>query len=210
MKVSFTAENDLATLQELRAHNSCGWFTEGDAFLKWSSRNTPSPILWLAGPPAMGKSVTFSHAVSKLQESNPFVSYFFFKHGKQGNYGINDCLLSLALQMALQDSAVMECLHDVEDHGISWDSSDYREIWRKLFAAQLLKLPSMSRHIWVVDALDESASPASFCKLIAQLPIDFRLLVSSRPINEIERGMRALGGRAETYTLTRTDTGMGS
>ena len=210
MKVSFTAENDLATLQELRASNSCGWFTEGDTFLTWSTTPvTPSPILWLAGPPAMGKSVACSHAVGELQGRNALVSYFFFKHGKQGNHSPSDCLLSLALQMALQDSSVMECIHHLEDQGILWDSEDDRAIWRKLFVAGILKLPSVSRHIWVLDALDESANPAFLSKLATQLPPELRVIVASRPTADIERGMRSLGSRVRTQTLAQSDTGTG-
>ncbi|KAI8628819.1 hypothetical protein F5Y19DRAFT_98111 [Xylariaceae sp. FL1651] len=200
-------EDDLASLQELRHPGSCAWFTEQPGVAAWRHADSMIPaILWLTGRPATGKSVLCSHIIDHLKNQNLPVSYFFFKHGKDGRSTLADCFRSIAYQMAAQDQAVLQRLLQLSIDGDTWDRHDERAMWRKLFVQNLFKLQTVSSHVWVVDGFDECTKFASWFKLAPAIPDGLRIFIASRSTDEIERGISSLGPRVQLESLTAGDT----
>ncbi|KAI1500933.1 hypothetical protein F5X99DRAFT_418859 [Biscogniauxia marginata] len=202
-----TYEDDLASLQELRHPGSCAWFTEQPHFDSWRHANAETPaILWLTGRPATGKSVLCSHVIDHLRSQNVPCSYFFFKHRKSGRSTLVDCLREIAYQMALQDRAVLQRILQFDTDGDTWDRHDERGIWRKLYLQGLLKLDTVSNHIWVIDGFDECSRFSNWFKLLPNLPDGLRVFITSRSLDEIERGVGSLGPRVRLCSLSTSDT----
>lgn len=209
------SEDDLAELQTLKQPSSCLWFTEQTAFNSWSNGSGP-PVFWVMGRPASGKSVLASHVIDYLRDtSNPaYCSFLICKHSKGGGgLALSDCFRSLAFQMASQDRSVREALLQLahNEDGLVWEILDESSVWRRLFIGCIFKLPSINlqRHCWVLDGLDECASfGALFTKrLLATLPSDLRIFATSRPVEEIKRGLASFGTeRALVQTLCEADT----
>lgn len=206
--VQQSPEGDLATLQVHKQPGSCKWFTEKPCYGAWEAGIAPG-ILWLVGRPAAGKSVIASHVIDQLQPSHSYCSYFIFKHAKAGESTLSEAFRSLALQMAMQDDLVKETLLQLVQDGLTWDKTDDTSVWRRLFTGCIFKLPSMTRHFWVVDGVDECSNfNALFTKrLLATLPEKLRLFATSRNLEEVERGLTSLGSdRATMQVLSDTDT----
>ncbi|KAI0129556.1 hypothetical protein BJ170DRAFT_616746 [Xylariales sp. AK1849] len=200
-------EDDLTALQELRHPGSCVWFTERPHLTAWKNGLPMSPpIFWLTGRPATGKSVICSHVIDQLNAQNLRCSYFFFKHGKAGRSTLADCFRGLAYQMALTDMTVAHCILQLDRDGDSWDQHDEKSIWRKLFVNNIFKLNTMSTHIWVIDGLDECLKFSIWFKLVPQLPNGIRIFMTSRSVDEIERGITSLGSRVQVQPLISSDT----
>ena len=169
---------------------SCEWFTSKKEFEEWCTpcSSTPS-VLWLRGNPGSGKSVLSSYVVRCLQKQPLDCSYFFFKQGLDGKSSVSDCLRSLAYQMALCNVEVRKNLLAFEADGKTFEKSDARTIWEKLFSNKISKAESHQSHYWVVDALDECDDVQSFFSIISKNPsyIWLRVLITSRKTQEIER-----------------------
>ncbi|KAM7213351.1 hypothetical protein V8F06_011248 [Rhypophila decipiens] len=198
-------EGDLFTLQILKQPGSCEWFTNRPEFQDWKS-GKGTGILWLMGRPATGKSVISCHVIEQLTPLDSFCSYLICKHSKTGDSTISECFRSLAFQMAVQDDMLA-------NDELSWDKNDDSSVWRRLFVGCIFKLPSVARHFWVLDGVNECAGySALFTKrFLAAMPDGLRLFATSRGLEEIERGLSGLGvGRdvkkASIYTLSGSDT----
>ncbi|KAM7192873.1 hypothetical protein V8F20_008670 [Naviculisporaceae sp. PSN 640] len=201
-------ESDLTTLQLLKQPGSCQWFIEKDLYVSWKAGGAPG-ILWLIGRPAAGKSVLASHIIEDLKSSGIYCSYFIFKHAKSGNATLGHCFQSLAYQMGMHDALVREALLQLSQDGLVWDRADDASIWRRLFTSTIFQLPSISRHVWVLDGIDECGKFGSLFtkKFLASIPDGLRLFATSRGLEEIERGLASLGtARAKLHALSDTDT----
>ncbi|KAK4175485.1 hypothetical protein QBC36DRAFT_23661 [Triangularia setosa] len=203
-----SSEGDLVTLQVLKQPGSCQWFTDQLFFSAWKAGTAPG-ILWLIGRPAAGKSILASHVIEQLKSPNVFCSYFICQHSKTGNSTLSDCFRSLAYQMALQDNLARDALLQLAEDDVTWDKSDETIVWRRIFTTTLFKLPSIARHFWVVDGVDECSCFSSlFAKrFLAALPDELRFFATSRPLEDIERGLLSLGQKRVTIKmLSDTDT----
>ncbi|KAI5921326.1 hypothetical protein F4810DRAFT_344137 [Camillea tinctor] len=200
-------EDDLVPLQEIRQPGSCSWFTEKPHFDAWRHADAASPaILWLTGHPAAGKSVLCSHIIDHLTSQNLPCSYFFFKHKKSGRSTLVDFFRGIAYQMACQDKTVLQRILQFDNEGDMWDRNDEKSIWRKLFLQGLFKLDTISNHIWIIDGFDECSNFSNWFKLFPHLPDRLRIFITSRSLEEIERGITSLGPRVRKYSLAISDT----
>lgn len=200
-------EDDLTTLQILKEPGSCEWFTKMGSYATWAN-NMGSHMLWLTGRPAAGKSVLSSHVVTELQLSGSLCSYFIFKDGKSDKSTLSDCFRSLAYQMSLQDAFIQESLLKMAENATSWDRSDETSIWRKFFVGIIFQSPLLSQHAWVIDAVDECSNFNTLFtkKLLTTVPSSLRIFCTSRNLEEIGRGLAALGPRVHVHTLSEHDT----
>ena len=202
-------DDGFTTLHILKQPGSCQWFVLKDFFSAWETGVGPG-ILWLVGRPATGKSVLSSHVIERLkQQQQTFCSYFICKHGEMGKSTLRDCFKSLALQMATQDVLVREALLQLAQDGLVCDMTDDASIWRRLFVSSIFRLPSISRHCWVVDGLDECTNFNNVFvkKFLVQVPEQLRFFATSRALQEIERGVVSLGpSRYSLQVLSEADT----
>lgn len=201
--------DDLLDLEDARIPGSCEWFTNKPEFIKWRTfvPDTPS-LFWLSGNPGAGKSVLASYVIRCLGGYNLECSHFFFKRGTEGISSFSDCLRSFAYQMALNNLEVRKFLLKVQTDGIRLEKLDEKSLWRKLFIDGIFQVGLKHPHFWVIDALDECNKVNSFFSLIsnigANLPL--RVLVTSRRVQEIERGFDQLRQKPTHFDLHFSDT----
>ncbi|KAH6649470.1 hypothetical protein F5144DRAFT_588178 [Chaetomium tenue] len=208
LEIQDAPEDDLDSLQNLKQPGSCQWFTRKATFASWKC-GASAGIFWLLGRPGAGKSVLASHVVEDLRHSNHTCSYFMFKHNRSETSTLHHCFRSLAFQMAIQDDSVKEAILQLARDGISWDEKDESSVWKRLFTNCITKVPSVVRHFWVLDGIDEcSGFSALFEKrLLSSLPQGIRLFATSRGLEEIERGVESISLTGVTKeTLLDIDT----
>ncbi|KAJ2902781.1 NACHT and WD domain-containing protein [Zalerion maritima] len=200
-------ENDLSAMQDLRCPGSCQWFTESNIFTAWRvNRSKTPPILWLTGRPSTGKSVLASFVVETLVQSGSLCSYYFFKGSEAERTSLSDCLRNLAYQMALQDELVLEKILKLQKQGIDCDGMDEKAIWRKLFVTGIFETMSSSKHVWVLDGLDECSKFTRIFRLLQQIPTGLRIFTTSRSLEEINRGLISLTSKVHTTSISSSDT----
>ena len=206
-------EGDLEILQTVKQAGSCTWFTDHAFFMAWRQGSAP-PVLWLSGRPATGKSVLSAHVIEQSKQFSdlPYCSYFIFKHSRGNDANLSECFRALAFQMAVQDPQIRgPLLQLAQDHSLAWDNLSDADVWRRLFASRIFNLPPniLTRHCWVLDGVDECAHFRTLFdkRLLAGLPRDLRLFATSRPLEEIERGIASLGpDQVATKVLSKNDT----
>lgn len=209
LDISDLPNDDLLDLEDARISGSCEWFTAKQEFTEWhiSSSGTPS-VLWLSGNPGSGKSVLASSVVTYLEGQNLDCSYFFFKHGVKGKSSINDCLRSLAYQMALSNCEIRKKVLALQPNGVDFEKLDERNIWRKLFMNAIFSAGPIQPHFWVIDGLDECNKIQSFFYIISNINgnIPLRVFVTGRRVQEIERGFGQLRQKITHIPLLLSDT----
>ncbi|TLS25676.1 hypothetical protein PpBr36_07275 [Pyricularia pennisetigena] len=207
LDASSDLEDDFVTLQLLREPESCKWIAERHFFTCWKGGAVPR-ILWVNGRPGTGKSILSSYVVDQLQPPSFICSYFFFRHGIDGRTSLSDCLRSLLFQMAAQDISVRRCILQFEADEMAWDRRNEMSVWRNLITGCVGKLPSMSKHCWVLDGLDECKDSSSvFTKqILSSLPRGLRVFVTSRPLEQLQRGLAILDQRVHVHNLSDDDT----
>ncbi|KAH6855795.1 hypothetical protein B0I37DRAFT_300323 [Chaetomium sp. MPI-CAGE-AT-0009] len=214
LMVPESPENDLIALQDTRAPGTCEWFTSREQFTQWQSFSCDGPtVFWLRGQPGGGKSVLAGHVVDHLQRTSQYCSYFFFKRGDKSKARLSNCLRSLAFQMALADSRILERLLHMRDEDVRIDKSDVRSLWRKLFESDILAVaPSTQCHYWVIDGLDECISDGlalSFLLSKLETAATLRVFITSREVPELESHTQILhinDGRTYLERLLPSDT----
>lgn len=201
--------DDLLDLEDARIPGSCEWFTTKEEFTSWRTLlpGTPS-LLWLSGNPGSGKSVLASHVVRYLEGHNLDCSHFFFKRGSEGKSSFGDCLRSLAYQMALSNLEVKNILLKFQADGVALEKFDDRSMWRKLFINGIFLTGLKRPHFWVIDALDECNKVNSFFSVMTNIDgnIPLRILITSRRVQEIERGFDQLRQKLTHVDLLLSDT----
>jgi WD40 repeat protein len=187
-------ENDLATVEAARLSGTCEWFSHKNSFLNWEQYDPESPsILWVMGKPGTGKSVLAGHVIDHIQKAGASCSFFFFKHGSR----LDSCLRSLAFQMAFSNAQIRKALLEIQQDEIHLDMENERMIWQKLFLNGIFRA-ELSRHYWVIDALDQCVNSSCFFALmLAKLDgtVPLRILITSRETSELEKNFMTLGSR---------------
>lgn len=179
--VSEDFENDLQTVCEARMDHSCEWILDRDDYNVWKNReNEKSRVLWVRGGPATGKSVLAGYVIEELRASNCPVSYFFFNHGDKTKTSLGTCFRTLAFQMASSIAEARKTILRMHHDRVHINSHDERGLWRALFSSGIFT--TISRHYWVIDALDECSNPGFLSLAIAKLggSVPLRILITSR------------------------------
>ncbi|KAL6804717.1 hypothetical protein GGI42DRAFT_367697 [Trichoderma sp. SZMC 28013] len=205
--VDDTFEDDLHLHRESRHPESCTWVVENSDFRDWTTLHPESsPIYWLVAGIGTGKSVICSRIVDYLQSESMRCSYFFIKRGKGGMHDLSNLLMSMALQMALQDAQVRQAIIRLQEKGVSWEEQTDKVIWRKLFQETIFNIQSPSPHFWIIDGLDEYSRSSDIFRLFEQIPQHLRVFVSSQYTQEIQEGMLSLGQRVSIWMIDSQDT----
>ncbi|KAJ6076856.1 hypothetical protein N7499_008837 [Penicillium canescens] len=183
LKVPEIWDDDLTNVREARMHGSCGWISTKASYIKWRDAEFGNDrMLWINGKPAAGKSVLAGYVIDQLKESGQICSYFFFKHGDKSKSNLGCCLRSLAFQMASSNEEASDVILGMQADGVCLDRVDERTLWRILFLSGIFQA-TMTRHYWVIDALDEcSNAPVIFHAILSNMDesIPLRILVTSR------------------------------
>lgn len=189
---------------------TCKWFSTKTSSLKWRDFAPDAPsVLWVSGIPAAGKSVLAGYVVCQLRKTNSSCSSFFFKYGDKSKSRLSACLRSLAFQVACTNPQGRETLLEMQKDDVKFDDDNERIILRKLFLSVIFQT-ELSRHYWVIDALDECVNVASFFdQMLAKLDesIPLRILITSRETSELEKHFFGLGThRFQSERISTTDT----
>ncbi|SPN96677.1 uncharacterized protein DNG_00198 [Cephalotrichum gorgonifer] len=210
LQIQSMPEDDFEALRVLKQPGSCEWLTHREGFFNWLAGGEDVPnIFWLMANPGAGKSVLSVHVLDTVGESDSVTcSGSSFQGSKSRNSAISECLRSLAYQMARADTGVLSKVLHLEEEGLTWNPLDESAVWRNLFVSNIFDVPSISRHVWVIDGLDECVDfQAIFAKkLLLNVSPKLRIFMTSRPLEAIERGMRSLGPKVSRYGLEKDDT----
>ncbi|KAL2204308.1 WD40 repeat-containing protein [Sarocladium strictum] len=183
-----TSEIDFIALRRCWIPDTCGWFLKGSEFNSWITASSTSSVLWYNAPPGSGKSVLAAFIINYLRESNLQCQYFFFKHSDQRKSSSASSLKALALQIAKDVPEFRKKLSRLPAEAIGLDSEDPIMIWKNFFEKILSESDIQRPVYWVIDALDECASPKELLdclKNLVSITVPVRVLVISRRTDSI-------------------------
>ncbi|KAM0550182.1 hypothetical protein ACHAPJ_009030 [Fusarium lateritium] len=181
---------------------TCEWFISHENFHKWLDGGA-SNILWISADPGCGKSVLVRYLADSILPSTASrkVSYFFFKDDFEDQRSILSALCCILHQLFMQDSSLLtdDVLLLFEDVNGQRITESVAELWQTV-----IKVANNNPDIeflCLIDAIDEcdSAGRSRFFNGIINLygagkcP-NLKLLITSRPYQEISAGFKPLEG----------------
>ena len=158
-------EDDLADAEAIRLTGSCGWLLGKKNFLQWRD-DVRSCLYWISAKPATGKTVMTGMVITHLRSLHKDVAFHFFDCRNKSKTTINAFLLSIAWQMSLMHSDVLQAILDVCKRNDQLFNADNRTIWRKLFLDGVFRLTLHRPYYWVIDALDECRSETELTSIL--------------------------------------------
>ncbi|KXX78477.1 Vegetative incompatibility protein HET-E-1 [Madurella mycetomatis] len=202
-------EDDLMVVQDARMEGTCRWISAKENYQNWKTpRGANSPILWIDGKPATGKSVLSGYVIDDLRASGMNCSYYFFKHNDKSKSKLSACLRSLAFQMASTDTAARDKLLELQEDHVKIEHDNERSLWRSLFASGIFQVTT-SPHFWVIDALDECSNPEPlFESMLSKFdyPGSLNVLVTSRETPQFLKIFSGLGPRLRREQISSDET----
>ena len=210
-------EDDLLDNQDhCLQHDSCAWFTSSKKYVLWrdsptqsvhtSASNRCNLMMVIEGDPGAGKSVLSSQIINNLQGLNYECSYYFLI--SQGKFRVGGLLRSLAYQMALLSPVVRQAIIDLKQEDVQLQVEDDRLVWRRLFVNCIFRCKIDRPQYWVIDGLDECGNAKSLTQMLSKIEAGtpFKVLLTTRPANEIRSELAALDGKFTHIPLTEADT----
>ncbi|KIK24638.1 hypothetical protein PISMIDRAFT_397348, partial [Pisolithus microcarpus 441] len=155
-------------------------------------------ILWLHGQAGRGKSAIAHTIASWVKDVGGLGSCFCFARDRQTEHREEKILTTIARDLAGRDQSFRRALADAlsEDHTLK-TTPDVMQQWQQLLLNPLSKVNGaiVGNVVVVIDALDESGPDTSREHILsllaspgaAQLPSNFRILLTSRPLADIQR-----------------------
>ena len=154
-------------------------------------------IFWLHGQAGKGKSAIAHTIASWFKNSGGLGSCFCFSRERQAERREEKMLTTISRDLADCDLMFRRALAGVFANNYSLMATpDVIQQWQKLILVPLSQVSSeiAGNIVVVVDALDESGSESSRSHILsvlgslqtAKLPSNFRLLVTSRPLPDIQ------------------------
>ena len=157
-------------------------------------------IYWLHGQAGKGKSA-IAHTIALWSKNvGELGSCFCFARDRQSEHREEKMFTTIARDLADQDPTFRRALSRVFANNRSLMATpDIIQQWEKLLLAPLSQVASgiTGRIVVVIDALDESGFELSRSHILsvlgspqaAKLPSNFRLLMTSRPLPDIQIGL---------------------
>ncbi|KIK24665.1 hypothetical protein PISMIDRAFT_645323 [Pisolithus microcarpus 441] len=161
-------------------------------------------ILWLHGQAGRGKSAVAHTIASWVKDVGGLGSCFCFARDRQSEHREEKILTTIARDLAGRDQSFRRALADVlsKDHTLK-TTPDVIQQWQQLILEPLSKVNGaiVGNVVVVIDALDESGPDTSREHILsllaspeaAQLPSNFRILLTSRPLADIKRVLSTAG-----------------
>jgi hypothetical protein len=177
---------------------------------KWinSSGDSVPRVMWLSGPAGKGKSAIAHTIANWFKETGGLGSCFCFDRHREADRRHEKIFSTIARDLADRDPGMKRALADaVKDDTSLKNTTDIIQQWRKLLVEPLKKFSASSAGsvLIMIEALDESGGVETRSNLlrilagrlqdnglpkITELPSNFRILVTSRPIPDIEEGFQ--------------------
>jgi WD40 repeat protein len=205
--ISATPEDDFMDVDHLRMGGSCEWIMRKSKYQEWQeSANTQ--FYWISAKPATGKTVLSGMVVHHLRDLNRDCQFYFFDHGDKTKSSVSVFLLSMARQMALLHSEVLNAVLELRKKESQLKKPDYRTIWRVLYAECILHTKLLRPQFWVIDALDECQAGSELIplllKVMKELPVHI-FLTSRDPVEAHSQHIPA-GTKILSDEISRDDT----
>jgi len=169
---------------------------------RWTTDLTAPNILWLKGHPGVGKSTIATDVVERLNATKRLGSNFFFRRQNAAVMTPNALWRTVACDLARNYSTVQRTLvAKLKAGDVDPASANAEKLFRHLIHDPLIRcddVPVTKLPVVVIDALDEcggldgqySGRRKNLLKTLAnwsRLPRKFKLIVTSREENDIER-----------------------
>ncbi|KIK23000.1 hypothetical protein PISMIDRAFT_101278, partial [Pisolithus microcarpus 441] len=160
-------------------------------------------ILWLHGQAGRGKSAIAHTIASWVKDVGGLGSCFCFARDRQAEHREEKILMTIARDLAGRDQSFRRALADAlsKDHTLK-TTPDVMQQWQQLILGPLSKVNGaiVGNVVVVIDALDESGPDTSREHILslltspeaAQLPSNFRILLTSRPLADITRALSTI------------------
>jgi hypothetical protein len=164
--------------------------------------------MWLSGPAGKGKSAIAHTIANWFNETGGLGSCFCFDRHREADRRHEKIFSTIARDLADRDPGMKRALADTVKNDTSLkNTTDIIQQWRKLLMQPLNKLSasSVGPVLILIEALDESGGAETRRNLlrilagrlqdnglprITELPSNFRILVTSRPLSDIEDGFK--------------------
>jgi len=166
-----------------------------------STRDDVQRVLWLSGPAGKGKSAIAHTIANWFNNVGGLGSCYCFDHQRDADRRHEKIFSTIARDLADRDPEMRRALAEaVKDANSLKTTADIVQQWDELLMKPLGKLSgSIVRPVVVViDALDESGGVETRLRLlrllagklgakrITELPANFRIIVTSRPLRDIK------------------------
>jgi NACHT domain len=168
----------------------------------WSNDMEAPNILWIEGHPGVGKSAIATSLVEQLRTSGRLGSYFFFQRQKATEMTPNALWRTIAYDLAQTYPSVRSCLvATLKAKEIDLAIASVDQLFRKLIYDPLMAsdgIPANQSPVIIIDALDECGGVTGqksghrkrlmpTLEMWSQLPMRFKLVVTSRAENDVKR-----------------------
>lgn len=202
-------DDDFYYFRDLWTPKTCEWILGDSQFRGWldvDGHNGPS-ILWVTSGAATGKSVLSSFIIDHLAQQQKACQFFFIRFGDQSKRNTGGILRSLALQIAQKLPAFSRKVVKLADIASRLDKAEPRTIWSRIFMDILFQITGEPLY-WVIDGLDEAASPRTLVKLLSDISrstIPIRILVVSRKTQELETAFEQASQSVPVNSMLRSN-----
>ncbi|KAL4065636.1 WD40-repeat-containing domain protein [Scleroderma yunnanense] len=168
-------------------------------------------IFWINGLAGQGKS-TIVHTVAQWSKSVGILgSYFCFAGDRQVERRGEKMFMTIARDLANYDPLFGQALAAAVTKDPSLKTTrDVTQQWEKLLLEPMSKVSGIRNVVIVIDGLDENGPSSSrmhimsalASKEVASLPFNFRILLTSRPLSDIQL---ALGSSPHVKAMSLND-----
>jgi hypothetical protein len=209
--VSAAPEDDLMKQNATEIPGSCEWLASKECYQSWRS-STSSSFLWLQGRPGAGKSVLSSHIVGDLRNDGRDCCFFFFQARNSVKSTVDNCLRSMAWQMASLHPPLLDKLKPImsewEANSKSNIESRSQLVWQKIFLSGILQVGLNTPQFWVIDAMDECKNPGDMVAFLTRIQEHWPLsvLVTCRDSAQTHQQGAHPGVSIQTYSISEQDS----
>ncbi|KAI0406840.1 NACHT and WD domain protein [Xylaria palmicola] len=182
-----------------RLGGSCQWINERDDFKEWRDshdgwddcqkpQSAPSIYCVLANPGA-GKTTLAAHVASHLVQFQLPRAFYHFHVGKKSQESLSGCLRSIALQMAIANSAIRTGLSGLIEERVDVDPDDAQAVWQRVFRAVVFQTPNVPTQYWVLDAIDECLGYTDLFTFLKGVKFSFplKIFITSRKLPDLPK-----------------------
>ncbi|CAE6497509.1 unnamed protein product [Rhizoctonia solani] len=174
---------------------------------------TSSKVLWLADISGSGKSAVARHVGYTTTQSNQLLCSFFFKRDIEHQASTARVISSMARELARAGGPIAA---EIAQAGLSSQGAGYVETFHSQITVPLNRYPPERPSLILIDALDESGSPAeraafldALVREVPLLPPTVKIMLTSKPAQDIDDALNRLStvtadddDELEVYRLT--------